>query len=171
VRNVTAGAPRRIDATELAAIVTRLRRILRTAVRSDYPWEILPMAQVEILQRLADEPGLRVRDLADRHRLAPNTISTLIQQMVTAGLVTRKPDATDRRAVTVSLTAAGEQALAGWSTANRYRLEAALAELPDRDRRTIGAALPALSRLVAELERVDRDRARQAAADAGVVDA
>ena len=168
---MTAGTPRGIDATELAAIVTRLRRILRTAVRSDYPWEILPMAQVEILQRLAEEPGLRVRDLADRHRLAPNTISTLIQQMVTAGLVTREPDATDRRAVTVSLTAVGEQALAGWSMANRYRLEAALAELPDRDRRTIAAAVPALSRLVAELERVDRDGARPAAADAGVVDA
>ena len=43
------------DGWALAAIVTRLRRVLRASVRSDYPWERLPMAQVEIMQRLADE--------------------------------------------------------------------------------------------------------------------
>ena len=32
----------------------------------------LPVAQVESLQRLHHEPGLRVNDLAARHRLASN---------------------------------------------------------------------------------------------------
>ena len=42
-----------------ADVVNRLRRILRSSIRSKFPWERLPMAQVEILQRLAEEPGLR----------------------------------------------------------------------------------------------------------------
>ena len=122
--NPDAGA---VDVAELSEIVARLRRALRTAVRGDVPWETLPMAQVEILQRLADESGVRVRDLADRHRLAPNTVSNLIQQMVTTGLVTRDPDPDDRRAVIVSLTPQGEQALTEWAAANTRRLDAALA--------------------------------------------
>jgi len=72
------------EAWALAEIVTRLRRVLRASVRSEFPWERLPMAQVEILQRLAEEPGLRITDLASRHRLATNTVSNLVQQMVLA---------------------------------------------------------------------------------------
>ena len=88
-----------VDAWLLTDIVTRLRRVLRASIRSEYPWEALPMAQVEILQRLRDEPGLRVNDLAARHRLANNTVSVLVQQLVAADLITRTPDPVDRRAV------------------------------------------------------------------------
>lgn len=144
-----------VDAWAFTAMITRLRRVLRAAIRSEFPWETLPMAQVELLQRLADEPGMRVRDLAERHRLAPNTISNLIQQMVVAGLVTRRTDEADRRAVTVALTPAGRQSLDAWLAAHERRLQAALDALPESDRRAIAAALDPLSRLVAELERAD----------------
>jgi DNA-binding MarR family transcriptional regulator len=141
-----------VDAWAFTTMITRLRRVLRAAIRSEYPWETLPMAQVELLQRLAEEPGLRVRDLADRHRLAPNTISNLIQQMVTDGLVSRSPDEADRRAVTVELTPAGHRSLDGWLDAHARRFHAALAALSTADQRAIGRALAPLSRLVAELE-------------------
>jgi len=135
--------------------VTRLRRVLRSSVRSEFPWERLPMAQVEVLQRLAEEPGLRVSELAARHRLATNTVSNLIQQMVLAGLVERREDPRDRRAVTVDLTADGAEQLRGWLAANDRRLDAALHDLPAQDRRAILAALPSFSRLVDRLERSD----------------
>ena len=144
-----------IDPWALTDVITRLRRVLRVAVRSEHAWETLPMAQVEILQRLDEEPGLRVRELAERHRLAPNTVSTLIQQMVTAGLASRSPDPEDRRAVVVSLTDRGRAALSSWLAAHERRLEDALTDLTGRDRSRIAAALPALSRLVARLEAGD----------------
>ncbi|RLV48393.1 MarR family transcriptional regulator [Nocardioides mangrovicus] len=110
------------------------------------------MAQVELLQRLADEPALRVRDLAERHRLAANTVSSLVQQLVESGLVTRDPDSQDRRAVTVSLTTDGVQALAGWRSAHHRRLASALDGLSTTQRRRIQTALPALVALVEQLE-------------------
>ena len=143
------------QAWTLAEIVTRLRRVLRSSVRSEIPWERLPMAQVEILQRLADEPGLRVTELAARHRLATNTVSNLVQQMVLAGLVKRCEDPRDRRAVTIEVTPSGADQLRGWLAANNRRLDAALSDLPAPDRRAILAALPSLSRLVDRLERSD----------------
>lgn len=151
------------DGWQLAEVVTRMRRALRFGVRAEYPWERLPMAQVELLQRLADEPDLRITDLAQRHRLANNTVSNLVQQMVQAGLVERRPDSDDRRAVTIALTEHGVQLLRGWLDANGRRLEAALADLTPVDRHAIIAALPAWGRLVERLEQAELDDATDSA--------
>ena len=115
-----------VDAWKLTDLVTRLRRVLRSSIRTDFPWETLPMAQVEILQRLAEEPGLRVSDLARRHRLAANTVSNLIQQMVVTGLVVRAEKPSDRRSVTLQLTETGASSLAEWQAAHERRLNGAL---------------------------------------------
>jgi DNA-binding MarR family transcriptional regulator len=154
-RRPAAAAPAALDAWLLTDIVTRLRRVLRASIRSDYPWESLPMAQVEILQRLRDEPALRVNDLAVRHRLANNTVSTLIQQLVVAGLVTRTEDPDDRRAVRLRLSGAGLNMLTAWQQAHEQRLEKAMDHLTATDRTVVLAALPALSRLVDQLETDD----------------
>jgi hypothetical protein len=34
------------DAWLLTDVITRLRRVLRSSIRSDYPWETLPMAKL-----------------------------------------------------------------------------------------------------------------------------
>ena len=141
-----------VDAWLLTEVVTRLRRVLRASIRTEYPWESLPMAQVELLQRLRDEPGLRLNDLAARHRLANNTVSVLVQQLVTAGLVTRTTRPEDRRAVRLELTESGRQTIGNWQAAHQRRLSGALGRLADADQQAIGAALPALSRLVDLLE-------------------
>jgi DNA-binding MarR family transcriptional regulator len=154
-RPARTGTPTAPDAWLLTDIVTRLRRVLRASIRSEYPWESLPMAQVEILQRLRSEPGLRVNDLAARHRLANNTVSTLIQQMVLAGLVTRTEDPNDRRAVRLGLSRAGLDMLTDWQRAHEQRLERAMDRLDTADRTAVLAALPALSRLVDQLETDD----------------
>lgn len=142
-----------VDAWILTELVTRLRRVLRASIRTEFPWESLPMAQVEILQRLKEEPGLRLNDLARRHRLANNTVSTLVQQLVMAGLVERTTHPDDRRAIRLKLTGQGSQMLAGWQAAHERRLAEAMTGLSAADRRAIGTALPALSRLVDHLER------------------
>lgn len=141
---------------ELTLTVTRLRRALRASIRSDYSWEALPMAQVEILQSLADRPDQRINELADHHRLATNTVSTLIQQMVSADLVTRDTDQRDRRAVRISLSEHGRTLLDDWLHAHARRFGAALAHLTAADRDGIFDALPALTRLVDELEATQR---------------
>lgn len=150
------GEGRNREAWLLTDVVTRLRRVLRSSVRSDYPWETLPMAQVEVLQRLAEEPDLRVNELAQRHRLSPNTVSALIQQMVLAELVTRVTAEGDRRAVALRLTELGRTRLSGWREANQRTLTSALTQLPPKDRNVIRSALPALAALAGELEQLDR---------------
>jgi DNA-binding MarR family transcriptional regulator len=139
------------DGYALTDVVARLRRVLRASIRADYPWESLPMAQVELLQSLAEAAPARVGDLALRLRLAPSTVSGLISQMMAAGLVERGTDPADRRVAVVELSPDGRRQLAGWHAAHRERIAAALGGLDPADRAAIDAAVPALSRLVDRL--------------------
>jgi len=139
------------DAQQLTDVVTRLRRALRTSIRTDYPWESLPMAQVELLMALQDNEPAKIGQLAALQRLAPNTVSGLVQQLLEAGLASRETDPADRRVARVALTDAGRAQLAEWQRAHERRIENALDRLPPGNRDAILAALPGLNQLVDHL--------------------
>src|SRR5512139_1521465 len=134
-------------AYRLTDVVTRLRRALRTSIRTEYPWESLPMAQIELMQSLNDSSPARVGDLAARLRLSASTVSGLISQLMSAGLVNRGTHPEDRRVAVVGLTEAGHAQLAGWQAAHQRRIGAALGQLSEEDRGAVTAALPALAKL------------------------
>lgn len=139
------------DAQQLTDVVTRLRRALRTSIRTDYPWESLPMAQVELLLALADHEPAKIGQLATLQRLAPNTVSGIVQQLLEAGLASRQTDPADRRVARVALTEAGRTQLAEWQRAHERRIETALNRLRPEVRQAILDALPGLSELVDHL--------------------
>ncbi|MBT8162251.1 MULTISPECIES: MarR family winged helix-turn-helix transcriptional regulator [Arthrobacter] len=154
-------------AWSLTDVITRLRRTLRSSIREELPWESLPMAQVELLQRLAEEPGLGVSELAERQHLARNTVSNLVQQMVTAGLLERRPHESDRRAVVLRLSGAGHERLVAWQQANERRIRRAIEGLADQHREAIDLALPALRALAAQLEAQEAEAVGATVARAG----
>jgi DNA-binding MarR family transcriptional regulator len=141
------------DAEALTEVVNRLRRVLRAGIRTDYAWETLPMAQIELLQCLRDhEPaGIRVGEICAQLHLAPATTSGLVQQLVEAGTAKRQPDPADRRAAVVRLTNAGRKQLNGWQRAHERRLGNALSQLSVSQRAAVRAAVPALAALVDKL--------------------
>jgi DNA-binding MarR family transcriptional regulator len=139
------------EARALTEVVTQLRRALRTSIRTDYPWEFLPMAQVELLLAVRDHQPIRIGQLADLLRLASNTVSGLVQALVEADLAERNPDPSDRRVAAVTLTPAGRAKLAGWEQAHQRRIGEALDQLPVADQAAVRAAIPALARLVEHL--------------------
>ncbi|WP_313815768.1 MarR family transcriptional regulator [Citricoccus sp.] len=53
------------------------------------------------------EEGLRLKDIADRLRIAPRSATEVIDQLEAKGLVERRADPSDRRATRISLTEAG----------------------------------------------------------------
>lgn len=52
-------------------------------------------------------PGVRLKDLAERLRIAPRSATEVVDQLQDKGLLTRTPDPSDRRATLLLLTAAG----------------------------------------------------------------
>lgn len=61
-----------------------------------------------VLLPLFEEDGLRMGELTERAKLPKQTMTTLIAQMENAGLVRRRPDGDDARALRVVLTPRGK---------------------------------------------------------------
>jgi DNA-binding MarR family transcriptional regulator len=54
-----------------------------------------------------DTEGLRLKDIADRLRIAARSATEVVDQLEAKGLVERRPDPADRRATRIRLTGAG----------------------------------------------------------------
>jgi len=144
------------DARLLTEVVTQLRRTLRAGIRTEFPWETLPIAQVELLQCLSDsDSGLRVGEIAGMLRLATATVSALVQDLVVTGTAQRQQDPSDRRAWVIAVTAAGSDQLRDWQRAHERWFGGAMRRLSADQQAAVRAALPALSALVRDLADVD----------------
>ena len=144
-------------ARDLAGALTRLRRTLRRATRRALPYEPLPRNQLDLLHLAAERPGTGVASAAAALALAPNTVSTLVNQLCRTGLLSRQSGVEDRRVAHLTLTEAGTTRLATWRDRRAEVLAASLADLSEDDRNTLSEALPALERLIARLEHLDSE--------------
>ncbi|HZC99645.1 MAG TPA: MarR family winged helix-turn-helix transcriptional regulator [Actinomycetes bacterium] len=137
---------------QLADVVARLRRAMRRAARATDPGHPPSVAQLELLACLAEHPGARPGQLARHLRLAPNSVTTLVNALVAQGMVARGSGGPDRRTIALRLTGAGATTLEHWQTTNAIILDTALAALPADQQHVLRAALPALDRLVDQVD-------------------
>jgi len=136
----------------LADGIARLRRALRRGARVADPGNPLSVAQLELLSAITENSGMRPGQLARRLNMRPNTVTTIVNALAAQGMVTRAAAGTDRRAVELAATDAGQQAVHTWQAANAAVLHLALSALPAPQRRTLTAAVPALHALAAAVD-------------------
>jgi DNA-binding MarR family transcriptional regulator len=136
---------------DLAAVVARLRRVLRRAVRR-HAVDPLPPAASDVLMAVANRPGVGVTEVADELRLAPNTVSTLVRQLVERDLLVRSTDPADRRAARLDITPAAEARIAAHRANRAETMQRALAHLDPAEREVLARAVPLLHRLTDALE-------------------
>ena len=72
----------------------------------------LTMSQYHLLEALSEEPDLTVRALAEAAGVASPTATRMLDGLQRDGIVERRPSASDRRAVSVSLTDTGRRLVA-----------------------------------------------------------
>ena len=140
----------RQDVGELGPVIGRLRRALKRRLGTP---SLLPDSHVEIARLLYEHPDLKVQEVAATLRLAPNTVSTLVQQLVRDRNVERETDEDDRRVARLRLTPAMRKRIARRRDERRAILEEAIGSLAQREQAAIEAAIPALMRLTEVLER------------------
>jgi DNA-binding MarR family transcriptional regulator len=131
---------------ELGRIVRHLSRI------SGGPDDLLPLTGTQrlALVELAENPPLRVSDLAARMGTSAPTASRAVDVLVELGHVERLPDPCDRRALQIELTATGRARVEERKRRVLAAFEPAAAALPARDRAQL---VKLLARLAAALER------------------
>src|SRR4051794_8071586 len=136
-------------AENLMTAVTGLRRLVRRQVRARMSAAPLRGAQIELLRVVENQPGIGVAAAARELHLAGNSVSTLVNQLVEAGMLQREVDPADRRAARLELTRAAHDRLATWRRTRTEFVAEALGRLSEEDLKALDAALPALGRLLA----------------------
>ncbi|HEY6279291.1 MAG TPA: MarR family transcriptional regulator [Streptosporangiaceae bacterium] len=138
----------------LAEGIARLRRALRRGARVADPSNPLAVAQLELLSALAEHPGARPGQLARLLNMRPNTVTTIVNALAARGMVSRASADGDRRAVELTVTDAGQQAVHTWQATNAAVLHLALSTLTAPQRRALAAAVPALDALARAVDRL-----------------
>jgi len=142
-----------------AAVVPTLDRELQAAGR-------LPLAWYDVLLELNSAPGRRLRmsDLGEKVTLSRTRVSRLVDELGTAGLVSREANPDDRRSAYAVITAQGRTALRGAAPVYLGGIREHFADiLSAQELRTITSAL---DRVIEQARRSARaDRANGAESD------
>jgi DNA-binding MarR family transcriptional regulator len=133
-----------------------LQRRLRQEVQ---PVHGLSRSALQVLGLVSRSPGLTPGDLADRQQMTSSNVAATLRELEAAGLVVRARDATDGRRVNVSITAAGEDVVAGYRSERDSWLGRAIqAQLTEAEFEVLMHAGDLIERL-ARFEPTDQERA------------
>ena len=106
--------------------------------------------EVGVLRSLLARPR-RITELASEERVTQPAITLLVNRLAEKGWVERIADASDRRAVLVSLTPAGEEAFRRVKAEYHALLHEEIAALDDHEVETLAESVEILDRLIERL--------------------
>jgi DNA-binding MarR family transcriptional regulator len=124
-------------------VARRLRHRTKVALE---PWELSP-SLARALSVLARDGDLRLSALADKLRIVPRSATEVVDDLERLGLVARRPDPDDRRAVLVGLTTDGEHTSRAIQEAREAEGERFFEALDASERADLARVLRKLSEL------------------------
>jgi len=133
------------DTREILDAVRRIVRALHESSRAAEKTLGLSGAQLFVLQKLADAPGLSLNALAAETHTHQSSVSTVVSRLVDRGLVLRTASADDARRLELRASAEGRRLVARAPDAAQARLIEAIEQLPAPRRRTLARSLVALT--------------------------
>ena len=132
----------------LGAATSRLQAVLRR----QFAQAEITLTQARTLSSLATRGPHRVTDLALLEQVAQPTMSNLVARLEDHGLVERIPDSSEPKATLISITREGTKQWRSMVALRTNLLASGLALLTPSEKKSLEAALPALERLVDELQ-------------------
>ena len=140
------------DETAVDAVLIASRSMVAVATRSlGTAAEETTIAQYRALVVLASRGTQRMVDLAGALDVAPSTAGRMCDRMVRKGLVRRHRARADRRAVLVSITAAGRTVVDDATARRRKLIAEILGKLPLARQRSMAGALAAFANAAGEV--------------------
>lgn len=106
----------------------------------------LTVPQFRVLFAAAARGGVRAGVIAERSRMAPPNVTSVLDRLEERGLLRRMPDPDDGRATIVELTQDGRSLVREIALAGRDELARDLAGMPDDDRAALLRGMAALIR-------------------------
>ena len=113
----------------------------------------LTIPQMKVLFTAARPGGARPGFIAERSRMAPPNVTTVLDRLADRGLLYRAPDPDDGRATIVLLTEDGKRLVRAVAAASSERLRSSLERLDDEELEQLRTGLQALVREMDQIVR------------------
>ena len=142
--------------TDLNALAEELRNFYLRAHRvvdRQMKTEGVSFARTKLLAFIAREGAARSADIGAAFNFSPRTVTEAIDALERDGLVRRTADPVDRRAKRLSITPAGEAALAASEPARQKFLDDIFGQLSAEERATLSATLRKMNDRLEQIER------------------
>lgn len=139
-----ADIPSESEAPAVARAMNSIRSVVRALRINTRAIELrmgISLAQLFVLQKLAEKPAESLNELAERTATHQSSVSVVVRRLVEAGLVTRTAAPDDRRRVNIALTPQGRVRLADAPPTVQMDLIKALHRLPAEQQRSIADLL------------------------------
>ncbi len=136
------------DAAKLGRELIRIAGFLHVLFSSGLGKPELTLRQSEALDIVASTPGIRLGDLADHLKLAPSTVSALVNRMVRDDLLQRNANPENRREIQITLGKTGVRYLKNRSRVVEENLAGLLAILSAKDRERLTFAIETLADII-----------------------
>ena len=141
-----------MDVVLARTVLTASRALVDVATRSlGAAAEDTTIAQYRALVVLASRGPQRLVDLAGALDVTPSTAGRMCDRLLRKGLIRRHRARADRRAVQVSVTAAGRQVVDQATARRRALIAGILARLPAAQQLAVAAALEAFAAAAGEI--------------------
>jgi DNA-binding MarR family transcriptional regulator len=101
----------------------------------------ISLAQLFVLQQLAEKPADSLNELADRTATHQSSVSVVVRRLVERGYVTRTASSADKRRIEIAVTQSGRELLAGAPMTIQTQLVNALRDMPREDQNTLADLL------------------------------
>ena len=157
-------------AGDTQTVLDAFRRIVQ-ALRESSRWSEryvgLSGAQLFVLQKLAEAPGVSINELAARTHTHQSSVSTVVTRLEQNGLVRRARAGHDGRSVTLSLSPRGKRAAEQAPDVPQERLISAIEKLTSTRRRQLAAVLTEVAKDMNSMDHApvmffeERSRARR----------
>jgi DNA-binding MarR family transcriptional regulator len=141
----------------LMPAIGALRRLLRRAAGHMFERDTLSVSQREVLAVVSKRPGSPVADVAQELALAPNSVSTIVTQLVGAGHMVRETDPLDRRVGRLTLTPRAQEKATLVRERRRTVLHDALDRLTPQQVADLATGIDALEALAGALRVLERE--------------
>lgn len=109
------------------------RRLRETSHEALAPWDITPSA-FRALRVLGRHGAMRLSELSEHLRIAPRSVTEVVDTLESRGLAERRPDPADRRATLAELTERGAGVLDAIRAARGTEAERVFGRLSATDR-------------------------------------
>ena len=118
--------------------VVRALRINTRAIESQMG---ISLAQLFVLQQLADRPANSLNDLAERTATHQSSVSVVVRRLVENGYVSRTTSPLDKRRIEIEVTPRGRELLAGAPTTIQLQLMTSLRGMSPSEQTTLADLL------------------------------